>query len=377
MFDKLIFEIMDQRIKNIIVALAVILFGFLVYYFSYIVTYILIAAVLSLVGRPLVQKFQKIKYRRFQIGKSAAAFLTLFTLWFVLICFFGFLIPLVVSEVDQLSTINVQDVITYLNDALAQLKISFPQFAPNIPEGGNLQSYLENQLKGFLNVGEVSHFFGSVATAFGNFFLMIFSVSFILYFFLKEEDLFENWLLVLAPVKFESRVSAVMDKVAILLKRYLIGMLLQVLGVMILSVLGYSIAGLGFGHAVVVGVFAGILNVIPYIGPWIGGLFGLVVAVANNLNSNFTEVTLPLMFWMLVVVLVVQFVDNMIFQTVIYSNSIRAHALEVFFVILMAGSIAGIPGMILGIPVYTVLRVIAGEFLSEFKIVQQLTPKEE
>ena len=377
MFDKLIFEIMDQRIKNIIVALAVILFGFLVYYFSYIVTYILIAAVLSLVGRPLVQKFQKIKYRRFQIGKSAAAFLTLFTLWFGLICFFGFLIPLVVSEVDQLSTINVQDVITYLNDALAQLKISFPQFAPNIPEGGNLQSYLENQLKGFLNVGEVSHFFGSVATAFGNFFLMIFSVSFILYFFLKEEDLFENWLLVLAPVKFESRVSAVMDKVAILLKRYLIGMLLQVLGVMILSVLGYSIAGLGFGHAVVVGVFAGILNVIPYIGPWIGGLFGLVVAVANNLNSNFTEVTLPLMFWMLVVVLVVQFVDNMIFQTVIYSNSIRAHALEVFFVILMAGSIAGIPGMILGIPVYTVLRVIAGEFLSEFKIVQQLTPKEE
>ncbi len=377
MFDKLIFEIMDQRIKNIIVALAVILFGFLVYYFSYIVTYILIAAVLSLIGRPLVQKFQKIKYRRFQIGKSAAAFLTLFTLWFGLICFFGFLIPLVVSEVDQLSTINVQDVITYLNDALAQLKISFPQFAPNIPEGGNLQSYLENQLKGFLNVGEVSHFFGSVATAFGNFFLMIFSVSFILYFFLKEEDLFENWLLVLAPVKFESRVSAVMDKVAILLKRYLIGMLLQVLGVMILSVLGYSIAGLGFGHAVVVGVFAGILNVIPYIGPWIGGLFGLVVAVANNLNSNFTEVTLPLMFWMLVVVLVVQFVDNMIFQTVIYSNSIRAHALEVFFVILMAGSIAGIPGMILGIPVYTVLRVIAGEFLSEFKIVQQLTPKEE
>ena len=377
MFDKLIFEIMDQRIKNIIVALAVILFGFLVYYFSYIVTYILIAAVLSLIGRPLVQKFQKIKYRRFQIGKSAAAFLTLFTLWFGLICFFGFLIPLVVSEVDQLSTINVQDVITYLNDALAQLKISFPQFAPNIPEGGNLQSYLENQLKGFLNVGEVSHFFGSVATAFGNFFLMIFSVSFILYFFLKEEDLFENWLLVLAPVKFESRVSVVMDKVAILLKRYLIGMLLQVLGVMVLSVLGYSIAGLGFGHAVVVGVFAGILNVIPYIGPWIGGLFGLVVAVANNLNSSFTEVTLPLMFWMLVVVLVVQFVDNMIFQTVIYSNSIRAHALEVFFVILMAGSIAGIPGMILGIPVYTVLRVIAGEFLSEFKIVQQLTPKEE
>jgi predicted PurR-regulated permease PerM len=102
-------------------------------------------------------------------------------------------------------------------------------------------------------------------------------------------------------------------------------------------------------------------------------LFGLVVAVANNLNSNFTEVTLPLMFWVLIVVMVVQFIDNMIFQTVIYSTSIKAHPLEIFLVILMAGGIGGIPGMILAIPVYTVIRVIAGEFLSEFKIVQQLT----
>jgi len=156
----------------------------------------------------------------------------------------------------------------------------------------------------------------------------------------------------------------------------MIGILFQVLGVMVLSIIGFTIAGMGFGHAVVVGVFAGILNVIPYIGPWIAALFGLVVAVANNLNSSFTQVTLPLMFWVIVVVMVVQFIDNMVFQTVIYSNSIKAHPLEIFFVILMAGGIAGIPGMILGIPVYTVMRVIAGEFLSEFKIVQQLSLKE-
>jgi predicted PurR-regulated permease PerM len=300
----------------------------------------------------------------------------LLTLWLGLICFFGFLIPLVVSEVNQLSSINVQDVITYLDNALAQFKISFPQFAPNMPATGNLETYLEAQLRGFLNVGEVSRVFGSVATVLGNIFMMIFSVSFILFFFLKEEGLFGNWILVLAPVKYEARISNVMEKVGNLLKRYLIGMLFQVLGVMVLSIIGFTIAGMGFGHAVVVGVFAGILNVIPYIGPWIGAVFGLVVAVANNLNSNFTEVTLPLMFWVVIVVMVVQFIDNMVFQTVIYSNSIKAHPLEVFFVILMAGGIAGIPGMILAIPVYTVIRVIAGEFLSEFKIVQQLSPKE-
>jgi len=367
---------MDQRIKNVIIVLAVLLFGFLAYYFSYIVTYILIAAVLALIGRPLVQLFLKIKYRKFHIGKSSAAFLTLLTLWSGLICFFGFLIPLVITEVNQLSSINVQEVITYLNNALDQLKISFPQIATSIPVQGSLETYLESQLKGLLNVNEVSHVFGSVATVLGNLFMMIFSVSFILFFFLKEDGLFENWILVLSPVKYESRVSKVMEKVSQLLKRYMIGILFQVLGVMVLSIIGFTIAGMGFGHAVVVGVFAGILNVIPYIGPWIAALFGLVVAVANNLNSSFTQVTLPLMFWVIVVVMVVQFIDNMVFQTVIYSNSIKAHPLEIFFVILMAGGIAGIPGMILGIPVYTVMRVIAGEFLSEFKIVQQLSLKE-
>ncbi len=368
---------MDQRIKNIIVALAVVLFGFLVYYFSYIVTYILIAAVLALIGRPLVSKYHKIRYRRFHIGKTAAAFLTLLTLWLGLITFFRILIPLVVTEVNQLSTINVSEVIKYLDDALNQLQINFPQFTPNIPGDVSLETYLEAQLRGFLNVSEVSRLFGSVASILGNIFLMIFSVSFILFFFLKEEGLFGNWILVLAPVKYESRVSKAMDNISRLLKRYMIGMLLQILGVMTLSIIGFTIAGMGFRHAVVVGVFAGILNVIPYIGPWIGALFGLVVAVANNLNSSFTEVTLPLLFWVVIVVMLVQFIDNMVFQTVIYSNSVKAHPLEIFLVILMAGGIGGIPGMILAIPVYTVIRVIAGEFLSEFKIVQQLSPQEE
>ena len=368
---------MNQRIKNVIVALALVLFGFLVYFFSYIVTYILIAAVLSLVGRPVVRKFQQIKIGKYQMGKSGAAFLTLLALWVGLISFFGFLIPMVVSEVDQLSSINMQEVMTYLNTAMSQLKISFPQFASSFPQGGNLEMYLETQLKGLLNVDQVSNVFGSVATVLGNIFLMIFSVSFILYFFLKEEELFRNWILVLAPVKFEGRVSLVMDKIGVLLKRYMIGILLQILGVMILDIFGFTIVGLGFGHAVVVGVFAGILNVIPYIGPWIAAIFALVVAVANNLNSSFTAVTFPLMCYVVIVVMVVQFIDSMIFQTIIYSHSVKAHALEIFFVILMAGGIAGIPGMILAIPVYTVIRVIAGEFLSEFKIVQQLTPKEQ
>ena len=248
---------MNQRLKNIIVALAIVLFGVLVYYFSYIVSYILIAAVLALIGRPITRKLQQFRYRRFHIGESAAALLTLLALWFVMLGFFIFLIPLVVSEVDQLSTINIQDVVAYLNNAVIQIKTNFPQIAPNIPSGGNLETYLTSQLKGLLNVSQVSNLFGSVATVVGNFFMMVFSVSFVLYFFLKEEDLFRSWILVLAPEKIESRVSVVMDKVANLLKRYLIGILQQISAVMVFSVIGYSIVGLGFSHAGVVGFLGG------------------------------------------------------------------------------------------------------------------------
>jgi predicted PurR-regulated permease PerM len=367
---------MDQRVKNIIIIAAIVSFGLLAWYLSNIIAYILIAAVMALIGGPLTQRFQQIHYKNFRIGRAAAALMTVLTLWFCFIGFFIFLIPLVVSEVNQLSTINIQDVTSYLNGAFEQVRINYPSLFSNINPGENLESYLTTQISGFLSFGQVSSVFGSIAKVVGNLFLMFFSVSFILYFFLKEEGLFGRWILVLSPDKYEDRVEKIIHSVRILLKRYLIGILIQMLGVMILSITGFTLVGMGFTHAVVVGVFAGLINVIPYIGPWIGALFAVVVAIANNLNANFTSVTLPLIVMIVIVVMVVQFIDNMVFQTVIYSTSIRVHPLEIFFVTLIAGSLAGIPGMILGIPSYTVLRVIANEFLSEFKVVKSLTSHE-
>ena len=367
---------MDQRIKNIIIVLALILFGLLAYYLNNIVAYILIAAVMSLIGKPLTHQYQRIHYKKYRIGRSGAAFLTILTLWLGIIAFFSFLIPLVASEVNQLSTINIQDVVNYLNSSFEQIRTNYPGLVSNFTQSTTLESYLQTQFSGFLNFGQVSSVFGSVATVIGNLFLMFFAVSFILFFFLKEDGLFGQWIIVLAPVKYEERVEKLMDSISVLLKRYMIGLLLQMLGIMILSTFGFTVIGLGFSHAVVVGVFAGLINVIPYIGPWIGALFGLVVALANNLHASFMDVTLPLMAMLVVVVMVVQLIDNMIFQTVIYSNSIQAHPLEIFFVTMIAGSLAGIPGMILGIPAYSVIRVIASEFLSEFKVIKSLTKRE-
>jgi predicted PurR-regulated permease PerM len=76
---------------------------------------------------------------------------------------------------------------------------------------------------------------------------------------------------------------------------------------------------------------------------------------------------------MVLVEAVTHLIDNVVFQPVIFSNSVKAHPLEIFVVVLIAGFAAGIPGMLLGIPAYTVLRVFAREFFYGFKAVQRIT----
>lgn len=143
--------------------------------------------------------------------------------------------------------------------------------------------------------------------------------------------------------------------------------------VMLLVTTGLTIVGLGFNHAVVVGLFCGMFNVIPYLGPWMGALVGLLIGAAVNINADFMSYTLPLLGLMTIVFLSVQVIDNVLFQPLIYSSSVKAHPLEIFLVIMAAGSMAGILGMILAIPVYTILRVVAKEFFDNMKIVRKIT----
>ena len=143
--------------------------------------------------------------------------------------------------------------------------------------------------------------------------------------------------------------------------------------VMLLDTIGLTIVGLEFNHAVVIGLFCGLFNVIPYLGPWMGAALGLLMGAALHINVDFMSETLPMLGWMTLVFGSVQIIDNVLFQPLIYSSSVKAHPLEIFLVILAAGSMAGIVGMILAIPFYTILRVIAKEFFDNMKLVRKLT----
>ena len=128
-------------------------------------------------------------------------------------------------------------------------------------------------------------------------------------------------------------------------------------------------------NALLIGFFAGVINVIPYLGPIIGGIFGILITISSNLDVDFYTQMLPLLIRVVIVFGTVQMLDNFVLQPFIFSTSVLAHPLEIFLIILMGAQIGGITGMILAIPAYTVLRVVARVFLSEFKLVQKITDR--
>jgi predicted PurR-regulated permease PerM len=173
------------------------------------------------------------------------------------------------------------------------------------------------------------------------------------------------------PCEYQTEVKHVLLESKRLLTRYFIGLCIDLTLVISLLTLGMWI--LGFKNALMIGFFAGIMNIIPYIGPFIGASLGVILGISSDLGLDFSTQMVPLIFEMLGVFVIVNLLDAMIFQPTIYSSSVKAHPLEIFLVIMMAGSIAGVPGMMLAIPSYTVLRIFAKEFFNKFYLVKSLT----
>jgi len=208
-------------------------------------------------------------------------------------------------------------------------------------------------------------------------FVALFAVVFISFFFLKEDELFERIICALVPDKHEMNVGRTLNEIKQLLSRYFVGLFIETLGIAVVNCLGlWLIARLNFSYAIGIGFIAGVLNIIPYVGPLIGDVIGIVFGIILKLG---TGAGLDVNIWIfaliiLAIMVVAQLIDNLIYQPLIYSTSIKAHPLEIFIVLLMAGHISGTVGMLVAIPAYTVVRVIAIRFFYRYKIIQRLVP---
>jgi predicted PurR-regulated permease PerM len=162
-----------------------------------------------------------------------------------------------------------------------------------------------------------------------------------------------------------------MQKSKKLLSRYFIGLFLQVLA----NIATYSVALaiIGVKGALVIGFFAGIIIIIPYLGGIIAVITGILLGVTGVISAGDYSQILPMAIKILVAMVVVQLIDNNIFQPYIQGKSVKAHPVEIFLVIIAAAGIGGIPAMIIAVPAYAFLRIVASEFFHQFRLIREMT----
>lgn len=359
--------------KSILIFCAILGLIALAWFFRNIVVYILVSGVLSIMGRPLVDFLSKLHIRRWKFPRALAALITLLVIWGFIVLFFIIFVPLVARQINEFSAIESEKIVQLIQGPIEKFENILISLNKDLAQDLSLWDYFNDKVSDVLNINVIQNFMGSVLGTLGNILIAFFSVSFITFFFLKDQHLFFETMLIWVPDKYTENFTRALNSIKNLLTRYFIGVIIQCTCIMILIDIGMTIVGIDFQQALVMGLILGVVNVIPYVGPWIGLFIAIIMGVASHINEDFNTVVIPLIFYMIIVEAIVHLIDNIVFQPVIFSNSVRAHPLEIFIVVLAAGFAAGVPGMILGIPTYTVIRVFAREFFYNFKPVQKIT----
>lgn len=230
---------------------------------------------------------------------------------------------------------------------------------------------IKNAIATYLNPANIQKALVSAFNALGDIILGLFSIFFISFFFLKEQGLFDKILVGMVPEKYESHTRQAVNETSVLLIRYFVGVMLQI--IIIAVYLSIALHLIGVKNALLIAFIAAILNVIPYIGPIIGATVGVIITLTSHYELSFYDELMPLVFKVIAVFISMQLIDNIILQPNIFSKSVKAHPLEIFIVVLIGAKIGGIAGMIFAIPFYTAFRVVGKVFLSEFKVIQSLT----
>ena len=371
----------ERLAKYIMIAAGAAIVLGLCWFFRNVITYILAAVVVSLIAKPLVNVLKKIKIK----GKRAPDwFLAAFSLIFVLACFFTVayvVVPIAGSIIKNISLGSIESSLRSISGPLADLNSFLTQSFPRLGEDFRIEVAVVQEMQHMFNMTQFSSWIGSAASFFTSLAIGLFSVVFIGFFFIKDDGLFTEIICALVPDKHEKTTEKAISDIGHLLSRYFIGVLLEVLGVALINFLGLSlIARLGVNAALGIAFITGIFNIIPYVGPLMGGVIGTTLGLILKYSSA-TPIGLDVNFWVFASILIAifcftQLIDNFVYQPLIYSTSIKAKPLEIFIVLLIVGHIGGPLAMIIAIPSYTVVRVIAFRFFGHVKAIKRLIPDE-
>jgi predicted PurR-regulated permease PerM len=408
-----------------------LLFGVAVAFVSIFPTvaiYLVLGLLFSLLARPVFNLLRYVKVKQFSLGQGVRAFFSILFVWAGLAGITLIMIPILSDQAEKLSQVEPEQILEGLEEPIDRLfwavenhklfnlalagkgeLIEAGRFAKQSSlllaalsvnyeitgiESDSLHEIAENEkpeivkhpkeyvkpkrtavwaenirtrMGLIIETVNVSNIINPLISAFSNILLGFFAISFIAFFLLRDRRYFLNQIIPIFPPTLREPLRNLILDTRRLLSRYFGGIALQLLSIMSLISIGLLIIGLPLGLSLAIGFFAGFFNIVPYLGPLIGGSLGLIMGFTAHLDAPFYEVTFPLLIKMTVIFSIVQVLDNVIFQPVYFGRSIQAHPLEIFLVIFIGGSVAGIPGMIFAVPAYTFIRLLAIQF---FKALQ-------
>ncbi|MDN6641239.1 MAG: AI-2E family transporter [Tetragenococcus sp.] len=328
------------------------IFGTLAVIISNILMPVIIALLLYYLFDPAVDFMEKHKIKR---------------VWGIVILY---------ASVLLLLTGGIVLVIPLLEDQISTLAETFPAFMNNLVNyagtfiddfsGNEITDNVISQLQGFIDnfssdignyVSEGLTRFTSVVTGITSVVMTIVIAPIILFFLLKDAEKFANGVLAVTPPKWRADLIRVATEINIKVGSYIKGQLAIAVANGVMIFIGFTIIGLDYSG--ILGLAGGILSLVPYIGPTLTFIPALIIA----LFTSWTEVLLLIIVWF-----VVQFVEGNFVEPNIMGRQLNIHPLTIIIILLIMGDLLGLFGLVFGVPIYAILRVIVNYVFQKFKL---------
>lgn len=341
------------------------------WYFSNITIYIIISLIVTLLATPLKELLMKIKISKTRhIGNHIASALSLILVICIFVGLMVIIAPTIVRQVNTVMNIDSQSFSTSFYSQLENVD-NFLRDNNVIKEDESLEGIATNYIIEHTKQLNISSIFGNFVQMTGEIFLGIFSVLFISFFFLKDIPKVKDTIVNMVPDQLQDETSHVLLRSKDLLSNYFVGLFTEIVVVILFEFTILSI--LKISNALLIAVIGGVLVIIPYLGSIVACVIGCILAIMGTYISHGDILIVNILIKIISTFIVCRLLDNFFLQPYIASKSVKAHPLEIFLVVLVSGTIAGIPGMMLGIPAYTILRIIAQEFFGNNNFVKTLT----
>ncbi|MFT6715455.1 MAG: putative PurR-regulated permease PerM [Saprospiraceae bacterium] len=353
----------------LIATFTTVLFGILFFLFRSILVYVAISAVFAIIGSPLVKLFQKIKHKKFKIGKGVASLLTLASFYTVVTVALLVALPFISKEAQYLSSINPNDILTKTQEPIEKIEGLIFEYTN---KHFSIEEYSREKIVSIVNFASFSHWVNAITSLTGNFLMYFFALSFITFFFLKDGRMFFEKAKTIMPDRYRHDASGILPEIKTKLTRYFIGICVEVLAVFLCLSVGLYIVDVKY--FIIIAMVAAIFNVVPYIGPLIGIVFGLTIISFTYCSGtpDCIETVFALLGKGFLVFIIVQLLDNILFQPYIYGKSVNAHPLEIFLIVMVFGNLWGIPGLIVAIPAWSVVKIILNEVRKNSKFLNKV-----